>query len=188
VAVKELAARDLEAVLAGVQRRIREPGRLYLLGSTSHLHAGWRPRVTQFDLAGEGEAALASAVRSAAEEAGAALVWEHPADVIPLPSGHGARARPTGVAWPGAGGAFEVMHFDPCSVILRAIARGDEPDYEVALTYLTHGWVTLDQLETILADTLPRFTNATIQQDPAEFRRKFRGLRQMWRASPAGRR
>ena len=65
------------------------------------------------------------------------------------------------------------------------MTRGDEPDYRVALRYLEHGWVTWDALEASLAEVLPRFSNETIQQDPAEFRRKFRGLRQLWRASLA---
>ena len=59
------------------------------------------------------------------------------------------------------------------------MARGDEPDYVVALEYLKRGWVELAHLETLLADVLPRFTNETLAQDPAEFRRKFRGLRQL---------
>ena len=29
----------------------------------------------------------------------------------------------------GAGNALELRHFDPYSVVLRLIARGDEPDY-----------------------------------------------------------
>jgi hypothetical protein len=79
----------------------------------------------------------------------------------------------------GAGDEPLVRHFDPYSVVLRLVARGDEPDYVVALEYLKQGWVELAQLEALLADVLPRFTNETLAQDPAEFRRKFRGLRQM---------
>jgi hypothetical protein len=68
-------------------------------------------------------------------------------------------------------------------VVLRLVARGDEFDYVVALEYLRHGWVTLERLEGLLDDVLPRFTRATLAQDPAEFRRKFRGLRQLIRAT-----
>ena len=42
-----------------------------------------------------------------------------------------------------------------------------------------HGWVELPRLEALLADVLPRCTSETLAQDPAEFRRKFRGLRQL---------
>jgi hypothetical protein len=64
-------------------------------------------------------------------------------------------------------------------VVLRLVARGDEPDYVISLEYLRRGWAELARLETLLADVLPRFTNATLAQDPAEFRRKFKGLRQL---------
>jgi hypothetical protein len=80
----------------------------------------------------------------------------------------------------GNGDGLLVQHFDPYSVVLRLVARGDEPDYVVALEYLKKGWVDLARLETLLADVVPRFTNETLAQDPAEFRRKFRGLRQLY--------
>jgi len=41
------------------------------------------------------------------------------------------------------------------------------------------------ELEHALAEILPRFSADRLRQDPAEFRRKFKGLRQMWRALPA---
>jgi len=34
----------------------------------------------------------------------------------------------------------------------------------------------------LLDDLLPQFTKESIAQDPAEFRRKYRGLLQMWRS------
>jgi hypothetical protein len=42
--------------------------------------------------------------------------------------------------------------------------------------------MTLGEMDRLLEGTLPRFTHETIAQDPAEFRRKYRGLYQMWRA------
>jgi hypothetical protein len=33
----------------------------------------------------------------------------------------------------------------------------------------------------LLSGLLPQFNKETIAQDPAEFRRKYRGLLQMWR-------
>jgi hypothetical protein len=64
-------------------------------------------------------------------------------------------------------------------VAFRFIARGDEPDYHLVLTYVEHGWITLEEMKARLAALLPRFTAETIQQDPAEFRRKYKGLLQM---------
>ncbi len=79
----------------------------------------------------------------------------------------------------------EVRHFDPYSVVLRLIARGDEPDYVAALEYVLHEWVEPARLESLLGEVVPRMTNETLAQDPAEFRRKFKGLRQLYRRSHA---
>ena len=185
---READAADLAAFLAELRRRLTMPGRLYLLGATSHLALGHRARVERLDLAGEADgdgAALAAGVRAAAAVVGVALDWEHPGDVIPLPDGHRNRCQDSRMGWRVAGGPFEVLHFDPYSVVLRLLARGDEPDYHVSLDYVRHGLVDVGHLEALLADVLPRFTSETIQQDPAEFRRKFRGFRQMWRARAA---
>ena len=83
------------------------------------------------------------------------------------------------------GGTFELRHFDPYSVVLRLIARGDEPDYVAALEYVLHEWVEPARLEGLLGEVVPRMTNQTLAQDPAEFRRKFKGLRQLYLRSHA---
>jgi hypothetical protein len=187
--MKEARAADLAALVAAVGRDITREVRLYLVASTSHLAEGWRERVTRFELCGDpGAAALERAVLDAASALGIPVVWESPADVIPLPSGSTDRARPVPAEVGGAGGPLEVLHFDPYSVVLRLVARGDEPDYVVALEYLRRGWVELGRLETLLAEVVPQFTSATLAQDPAEFRRKFRGLRQVHASEVAERR
>ena len=176
--MKEASARDLGALIAMARRNIGAPARLYLVGRTSHLAEHWRERVPWFELAGD-SGAIEMAVREAAAALELAIVWESPADVIPLPAGWDQRARPAPPDVVGAGGPLDALHFDPYSVVLRLIARGDEPDYVAALAYLRCGWVEPARLEALLAEVLPRFTNETLAQDPAEFRRKFRGLRQL---------
>jgi hypothetical protein len=37
--------------------------------------------------------------------------------------------------------------------------------------------------EALLGEVVPRMTSETLAQDPAEFRRKFKGLRQLYRAT-----
>ena len=180
---------DLAALIAAVRRDLTAcpplpdgrggTSKLYLVAGTSQLAEGWRERVSRLDLAGA-PGAIEPAVRAAGAALELAVVWESPADVIPLPAGAVERARPVPPEVAGAGGRLEVLHFDPYSVVLRLVARGDEPDYVVALEYLKKGWVELGFLETLLADVVPRFTNETLAQDPAEFRRKFRGLRQLY--------
>ena len=173
--------------------------RLYLVSRTSHLAEGWCDRVPAIELAGKPE--LGDAVREAARALGVDVVWESPADVIPLPAGWEERslatvalaevealakvARPAMIGPSGSGNTLELRHFDPYSVVLRLIARGDEPDYVAALEYVLHGWVDPARLESLLGEVVPRMTNETLAQDPAEFRRKFKGLRQLYLRSHA---
>jgi hypothetical protein len=70
-------------------------------------------------------------------------------------------------------------------VAFRCLARRDEPDYRTVLRFLRHGWLRLGEMDRLREDTVPQFTRETIAQDPAEFRRKYRRLRQMWRAEPS---
>jgi hypothetical protein len=232
--VKEAGLAELRALVDAVRRSAARPARgphdadsaswgatrLYLVSRTSHLAEGWCDRVPAFELAGDaGATELGEAVREAGRALGVDLVWESPADVIPLPAGWEERslsadlsaaglpeaealakaARPATIGPSDAGsaiepgvpavrtlrGGVEIRHFDPYSVVLRLIARGDEPDYVAALQYVLHGWVEPARLEGLLGEVVPRMTNETLAQDPAEFRRKFKGLRQLYLRSHA---
>ena len=177
----------LRALLSAVAERLRHPARLLLVGESALVAAGLQEGTGRlvYAIVADEPAELEAAIREAAALEGADLERESPAEVLPLPSGFEGRAR-TIDGWtrlsetssPG----LEVLCFDPASVALRLVARGDEPDYRTVLSYLRHGWVTMADLECALAEVLPRFSADRIQQDPAEFRRKFKGLQQMWRA------
>jgi hypothetical protein len=173
---------SIRGLLAAVEGSLRVPARAYLVGETSATWEGWRPWTDRVLLFGESapseDVSLSEMLEGAAADLGIALVQESPADVIPLPAGYEARARPAGRV----GERLEVFHFDPYSQSFRFLARGDERDYELVLAFLEHGWVTLEDMDSLLRDLLPRFSMDTIQQDPAEFRRRYRGLVQMWRA------
>ncbi|HWP38266.1 MAG TPA: hypothetical protein VNL18_12010 [Gemmatimonadales bacterium] len=132
--------------------------------------------MVQLTAEGASRAALATALAACDPQVRNRAVIESPGDIIPLPSGHESRARAISHSSPG------LAHFDPYSVSFRLLARGDEPDYHLVLRYLRHGWMTVREMDALLADLLPRFSNETIQQDPAEFRRKYKGLKQMWAA------
>lgn len=182
--MKEAGLAELCTLIAAVQQRVAAPARLYLVSRTSHLAEGWCDRVPAFELAGDGSVAeLGEAVREESRALGVDLVWESPADVIPLPVGWEERSRSAMIGQGGTGNALELRHFDPYSVVLRLIARGDEPDYVAALEYVLHEWVEPARLESLLTEVVPRMTNQTLAQDPAEFRRKFKGLRQLYRRS-----
>jgi len=190
---------DRNAIIDFVQRlrtEFKRPGRLFLIGETSQVLEGWRDRADEItftaQIASKDRPAFVSAVENVQNELGIELVEEHPGDLIPLPAGFQTRAhRVSAKKLPANNPAvreshLKVYHFDPYSVSFRYIARGDEPDYHIVLYYLQHGWVTMEKMESMLEKLLPEFSLATIAQDPAEFRRKYKGLQQMWRAISAG--
>ncbi|MBI3538502.1 MAG: hypothetical protein HY070_13210 [Chloroflexi bacterium] len=162
------------------------PALVYLIGATSQVFEGWRDYAEQLEfsveLASEERTAFQEVVRDLQTRMEIRLSEESPGDVIPLPAGYADRVRPIGKV---SFGQLRVHHFDPYSVAFRLIVRGDEQDYSVVLTFLQHDWLRVDEMNSLLTDLLPRFSSETIQQDPAEFRRKFKGLLQMWHAARA---
>jgi hypothetical protein len=180
----------LRELLGALEARLERPARLFLVGESALVAAGlqeWTDRLV-YTADAEEPAKFERAIREVAAGAGIELECESPADVLPLPSAFEERARAADdwrTPWPAPSTPrLEVFHFDPVSVAFRLIARGDEPDYQAVLAFLRSGWVSMDELDHWLAEVLPRFSVDRLRQDPAEFRRKFKGLRQMWRALP----
>ena len=174
----------LEQFLDQLGQTLARPARLLLAGETTQVFEGWREWTKRIEFAAEvapgDRSAFDEALRQVSIHVGVEAFEESPGDVIPLPTDYEKRTRAAGDF-----GALQVYHFDPYSVAFRLIARGDEPDYHAALAYLERGWLKVDEMNALLADLLPQFTSETIQQDPAEFRRKYKGLLQMWRAAQA---
>ena len=172
----------LESVLERLGAVIDGKGPLYLIGETSLVWSGARPWTDEVEIAivsrGDETEQVEAALASTSAEFGIKIVNEHPGDVIPLPDSWEANCRPTDQR----AGAMDVVHFDPYSVAFRFLARGDEKDYQLVIGYLERGWISSEEMERQLADLLPRFSFETIAQDPAEFRRKYRGLQQMAKA------
>lgn len=174
---------DLGVLVGAIRRALASPRRLYLVNMTSHLVAGWRESVLRFELAGDVE--LADTAKNAAAALGMDIIWESPADIVPPPAGWQERCRKLEAGGLGDEPPLELRHFDPYCVVLRLIARGDEPDYVNAIEYLRHGWVEMPRLDGLIAEMLPNMNKKTLAQDPAEFRRKFKGLRQLWNSELA---
>jgi len=170
--------------LVAVENRLLLPARLYLVGESSLVVEGWREWTDQIVYTAEAAdlVRLRQIIQELAVQAGIRLICESPADVIPLPQGYPRRARNWHIEGRPSPARLELFHFDPYSTAIRLIARGDEPDYRVALEFLRQGWIQLSEFDLQLAELLPRFSAEAIQQDPAEFRRKYKGLRQMWLA------
>lgn len=174
----------LSRLAARLGAAVRNPGRLYWIGETSLVWEGLRRWTDEIELAADlnpaDREAFDRAREAAAEELGARIVDQHPEDVIPLPEGWRDRSKP--VTNPPETGPLELLHFDPVAVAFRFLARGDEEDYTLILALLENGWLEKGELDAQLEAVLPRFSFETIAQDAEEFRRKYRGLGQMWRA------
>jgi hypothetical protein len=170
--------------MAALDDRLRAPARLYLVGESSLVVEGWREWTDQVVYTAEGAdlAQLTQTIEAVAAQQGIRLICESPADIIPLPDGHERRAHGWGIPGKVSPAQLELYHFDPYSTAIRLIARGDEPDYMVVLAFLRLGWIQVSELDRQLGELLPRFSAESLQQDPAEFRRKYKGLRQMWQA------
>lgn len=163
-----------------------QPARIYLIGETTQVFERWRGWTTQIEFTSEvgtrHREAFAGALARVAGEMDVPVYDESPAALIPLPDGYERRARPATPEPTLSLRHISIHHFDSYSVAFRYIARGDEPDYHIVLMLLKRGWVTMEEMDRQLSELLPRFTAETIQQDPAEFRRKYKGLQQMSRA------
>lgn len=154
-----------------------------LIGETSQVYESWRRWTSKIELASD--ASSPSRFATVRDELTADMdlhvIDEFPGELIPLPDGYQQRSRPIAVF-----GDLAIRHFDPYATAFRFIARGDEPDYHLVLAYVRHGWIDLEEMDERLEALLPQFSMDTIQQDPAEFRRKYKGLLQMSRSINPG--
>lgn len=164
-------------------------GVLYLVGQTSRLNEGWTYWIEEIDftvdVSAEDRTTFNETVSQFKKENPIKIVEESPEEVIPLPEGYPARHRKVVTTDLTTNGKLKFYHFDPYSVAFRYIARGDEQDYQLVLDFLKHGWINEEEMNKLLEELLPRFSFRTIQQDPAEFRRRYKGLLQMWRSQRA---
>jgi hypothetical protein len=178
----------IEELLAAVEARFDGEGAIQLVGETSQVVEGWRPWTTAVEwwlrVHALDREAVSRAVLEASKETGVSVIDEFPGDVVPLPRGVEERFRD--LTLPVRTTRLTVSHFDPYGVCFRFIARGDERDYHLVLGYMHHGWVTEHELTRYVEGLLDHMSFETIQQDPAEFRRKYHGLLQMARALRPG--
>lgn len=159
-------------------------GAIYLVGETSLVLEGLVRFTNRLEFCSSVDfvdrEAFNLAVVKVAGELGVKASDEFPGEVIPLPKGYAARHRAVIDDQWLSGIQLKVFHFDPYSVSYRSIARGGEPDYHLVLNYLEQKWILKEELIDRLELLLPEFSFDTIQQDPAEFRRRMGGLWQMW--------
>lgn len=169
-----------------VDSEFGQDAQIFLVGETTQLLEGWQRWVTQIDFYSVVEephrASFNLVAQSVSTEMQIHALDEFPGDVVPLAEGFASRSRPlTDSIWD-TDLRLVFSHFDPYSVSYRYIMRGGETDYALVLRFLEKGWITEDELDSRLDTLLPELTFETIQQDPAELRRRYSGLKQMWRA------
>lgn len=186
--------KTLHEFLSKLNANFAKPGSLFLIGETTLLFEGWRNWTEQIEITStiqpEDQIGFSEALQSVQDQLKVEVLHESPGDYIPLPDGFQERAIAANYPNFDNGNSqnwqLNLYHFDPYSVAFRFIARGDEPDYHLVVAYLQQGWITIEKMESLLSELLPQFTRETIQQDPAEFRRRYKGLLQMWLAVSAG--
>ena len=160
-----------------------EGGDLYFIGQTTRLMEGWINWIEEIefaaDISEQDRSILESRIQYFRNKHQIRIVEESPTEVIPLPEDYPSRRRQVSMADFPHSGKLRIYHFDPYSVAFRYIAQGDEQDYHLVLDFLQHGWISEETMTVMLDKLLPRFSFQTIQQDPAEFRRRYKGLLQM---------
>jgi len=169
-----------------VESEFGKTGTIYRVGETSLGVENLRRYTDRIDFCSSVDAPdrerFNAVVTSVAGQMNLKVSDEFPGEVIPLPAGYKERHRELTGENDFATDTLTVSHFDPYSVSYRFIARGSEPDYHAVLKYLEHGWIDEGELAERLQVLIPEFSFDTIQQDPAEFRRRMGGLWQMWNA------
>ena len=162
-----------------------KPGEIMFTGETTHVVEGWRRWSTHIEFASSvsknDRSYFNECIVRVASEMHIAVTDEFPGTVVPLPSGYEERSREPGPSFDSL--QLKVKHFDPYSIVYRYMARGLEHDYQMALSFLENGWVEVAEMDRRLEDLIEKFNFQTIQQDPAEFRRRYNGLNQMWNST-----
>jgi len=169
----------IELFLRRLGERFRRPGRVYLVGGTSMVWAGFRDQSLDIDLTFEVQPQdhgdFVQTVRALKDELAINVEEVSPGDFIPLPAGYRERCR-----FIGRYGQLEVFHFDLYSTALSKVERGTAEDFSDVLALLHHGLLEWDTLETCMTEILSRFATTSLRGDPGEFRRQFAVLKQMW--------
>lgn len=175
--------------LTHLQNTYAANAEIYLIGQTTRLIENWVQWIEEIEFSADVPHADRSdfdgCVVDFQNQNHARIVEESPEEVIPLPEGYHSRRRDISDTDFHTNGRLKIYHFDPYSVAFRYIARGDEQDYHLVLDFLEHGWITEMEMNRILESLIFRFSFKTIQQDPAEFRRRYKGLLQMWHSQQA---
>lgn len=172
---REPATRErIEQFLRGLGRRYHGGGRLYLVGGTQMVFAGFRGQTEDIDYAAQLEGdhqEFITAVRSLIRELNISVEPAWPGDFIPLPAGWEERSR-----FISRYGQLDVYAFDPVSTALSKIERGSSRDIDDVLALLRQRIISVQDLQAAFDEVFPRLEVESLRVDEADFRRKFVGL------------
>lgn len=172
---REPATRErIERLLQELGKRYRGAGRLYLVGGTQKVYAGFRGQTEEIGYTAEIEGdhgEFVAAIRSLIRDLHLSVEPAGPGDFIPLPAGWEQRSR-----FVGSYGHLDLYTFDPVSLALSKIERGSDRDIDDVLALLAHRELTLEDLRTAFEVILPRLERESLRVDEADFRRKFEGF------------
>lgn len=185
--MKFLTRKTINDFFSLLKREIHFECEVFLIGDSSLVYKGWQGIADQLEITTNIENSkihlFDEVLQKFKADTGVEIISESPSEIIPLPVGYEKRVIKIDPEGYGSTNGPRFFHFDPYSVSLRFIARGDETDYKMVVKFLQNGWVNFDLMEKMLEELLSAFSFSTIQQDPAEFRRKYKGLTQMFNAS-----
>ena len=172
----------IELFLQRLGRLFTKPGRLYLVGGTTMVYEGLRPQTLDidisFEVANEDHSAFIRAVRELKESLSLNIEEASPDDFIPVPSGYRERSQ-----YIGRYGQLDVFHYDLYSTALSKIERGTENDFDDVSSLLQSERLEFARLKEYFDEIMTRYATDSLKQDPAEFRRKFAILTEMWQAN-----
>jgi hypothetical protein len=121
-----------------------QPARVYLLGGSTAVWAGWRPSTIDVDLHGEPER-LFRDIQRVKERLDVNVEFARPEDFVPALFGSDERH-----VFIERIGAVAFFHHDPYAQAFSKIARGFDRDLADAESFVSSGMVDADQLKSLV--------------------------------------
>ncbi len=177
-----VGAREIGEFLEALGREFHGRAQVYLVGGATIVLEGLRPTTLDIDVSLDVDPALhgelIQAIRRLKDRLQVNVEEASPADFIPLPAGSLDRR-----IWIGKYGGIDAFHFDPYSVALGKIDRGQEKDFEDVEGLLDAGKIDFERLRRCYEEVLPRCGKESLRQDPDRLRRHFEALEARRRTS-----
>jgi len=174
----------LEAFMKEVGKRFRgNRARVHLVGGCVLVHDGLKAATVDIDLdiretPPQDQGELLGILRDLKKELDLNIEEAAPPDFIPVPAGASDRA-----GFIGTYGRVDFYRYDPYSVALAKIERGQERDFEDVATMIGAGSIEWHVLETCYHEVLPLVPEKGLKGDAEKFARHFEEARSRWEQS-----